>query len=314
MVKKFDIKALSGREVLLFLFFVLVACCLWLMLTLNQNYETDIKFDISLKDVPADVKLPEKEGTFIVRVRDRGTTLMNYALDEFLPLSFEYRDLAARKGRIALPASVVTKKVKKQLHSSTAIVSVHPDTLYFYTQESAVKYPVCLNANVVSAREYAIGSVMVSPDSVWVFAPASVIDTLKYISTELVEKSDARDTLSLKVALDVPRGVTCNPAEVAVTVPVFPVTQKSFYIPVKGIDFPDTYGLRTFPPRVRVQVNVSLDNYDLVNAEDFEVGISYLDVYGSDDNRAKLRLLRAPQGVKDVRITPVEVDYIIEEK
>ena len=314
MVKRFDIKALSGREVLLFLFFVLVACCLWLMLTLNQNYETDIKFDVSLKDVPADVRLPQKEGAFVVRVRDRGTTLMNYALDEFLPLSFDYRELAARKGRLSLPSSVVIKKVKKQLHSSTAIISVQPDTLFFYTQESAVKYPVLVNTKVTPAREYAVGDMKILPDSVWVFAPAAVTDTLKHISTQLIEKGDVRDTLSLNVSLDIPRNATCNPAEVAVTIPVFPVTQKSFYIPVKGIDLPDTYVLRTIPSRVQVKVNVSLDNYDLVNAEDFEVGVSYFDIYDSANNRAKLKLLRAPKGVKEVKIAPMEVEYIIEEK
>lgn len=78
--------------------------------------------------------------------------------------------------------------------------------------------------------------------------------------------------------------------------------------------FPDTYRLRTFPSRVQVKLNVKSDDYDLVNADDFEVGVSYLDIYGSDSNRAEVKLLRAPSWVKDVRIVPENVEYIIEQQ
>lgn len=304
--------ALNGRDMLLFLFFVLVSCCLWLMMTLNRDYETDVKFSISVKEVPEDISFSSQDEELIVRVSDRGTTLMNYKLETFLPISVNYSELINKKGRLTLPVSVLQKRIKKQLRSSTSILSISPDTLLYYTEESAVKYPVVFNGDVKPARQYALGDITVSPDSVWVFAPAQVTDTLKMISTDFYSKEDLRDTLHITLPLASSGNVSCNPGEVSVVIPVYPYTQKSFELPVYGIDFPETYRLRTFPSRVQVKLNVNLDDYKLINADDFEVGISYLDIYGSESNRAELKLLRAPSQASDVKIVPSVVEYIIE--
>lgn len=304
----------AGRDMLLFLFFVLVSCCLWLMLTLNRDYETDIKFSLSVKEVPGDVSFSPQSEELIVRVSDRGTTLMNYKLETFLPISVNYSELVNRKGRLVLPVSALQKRVKKQLRSSTAILSMHPDTLLYYTKESAVKYPVQFSGAVVAARQYALGDVVITPDSVWVFAPSQVADTLKSISTEFLVKEELRDTLNITLPLAVAADVRCNPSEVNVTIPVYPYTQKSFELPVRGIDFPDTYKLRTIPSRVQVKMNVKSDDYKLVNADEFEVGISYLDIYGSESNRAELKLFRSPSWAKDIKIVPSTVEYIIEQQ
>lgn len=299
---------------MLFLFFVLVSCCLWLMLTLNRDYETDIQFNLSIKEVPEDISFSSQDEELIVRVADRGTTLMNYKLGTFLPVTVNYSELVNRKGRLTLPVSALQKRIKKQLASSTSIIAIQPDTLLYYTKESAVRYPIRFNGLVTPARQYAVGDIVVAPDSVWVFAPAQVADTLEYLSTAYFSREELRDTLNITLPLEFADNVSCNPAEVNVTIPVYPFTQKSFELQVHGVDFPDTYRLRTFPPRVQVKMNVKSDDYELVNADDFEVGISYLDIYGSDSNRAEVKLLRCPSWVKDARIVPNIVEFIIEQQ
>ena len=51
MIKDF-FKKLKGSSLLPFLFFLLVSCCLWLSLVLNEDYETDIPFSVSILNVP----------------------------------------------------------------------------------------------------------------------------------------------------------------------------------------------------------------------------------------------------------------------
>lgn len=285
------------------------------MLTLNQNYETDIKFNVTIKEKPEDVTFTSEDEEIVVRVRDRGTTLMNYKLESFMPISVNYSEFVNRKGRLLLPQSVLQKRIKKQLQSSTSLLSVYPDTLVYYTQESAVRFPVKVVGEFEPARQYALGNVTVSPDSVWVFAPVQVADTMRVLYTEPREERELRDTLVYKVALMVPESVnSCTPSEVTVTVPVYPYAQKSFKLPVIGVDFPDTYKLRTFPSHVQVMLNVSMDNYNRIDADDFEVGVSYLDVFESDNNQAPVKLIRAPHYAKDVVILPSAVEYIIEKQ
>lgn len=285
------------------------------MLTLNQNYETDIRFNVTIKEKPEDVTFTSEGEEIVVRVRDRGTTLMNYKLESFMPISVNYSEFVNRKGRLLLPLSVLQKRIKKQLQSSTSLLSVYPDTLVYYTQESAVRFPVKVVGEFEPARQYALGDVTVSPDSVWVFAPVQVADTMKVLYTEPREERELRDTLVYKVALMVPESVNSStPSEVTVTVPVYPYAQKSFKLPVIGVDFPDTYKLRTFPSHVQVMLNVSMDNYNRIDADDFEVGVSYIDVFESDNNQAPVKLIRAPHYAKDVVILPSAVEYIIEKQ
>ncbi len=285
------------------------------MLTLNKEYETDIKFDVVIKDVPENVTFSSNEDEVVMRVRDYGTTLMNYKLGSFIPLTVDYSELINKKGRLSLPVTMLRKRAKKYLQSSTRILSYSPDTLVYYTEASAVKFPVSLKGEFSPARQYALGDVVLSPDSVWVFAPLRVVDSIKSISTVPTVRDELRDTLVFTVPLDVPEAVNrCTPSEVVVTVPVYPYAQKSFKLPIMGVDFPDTYKLRTFPSDVQVMLNVSMDNYNKISAEDFEVGVSYLDVFDSESTNAKVKLLRAPSYATDVVVVPAEVGYIIEKQ
>lgn len=312
-MKNKSIKSLSGRDFLPFLFFLLVSCCLWLMLTLNQDYETDIRFSVSVKGVPDDVKISSQDQEVLVRVRDRGTTLMNYKLGSFLPISVNYSEFMNKKGRLLLPAEMLQKNIKKQLSSSTSFLAFSPDTLIYYTQESATRFPVALNGAFKPARQYALGDVVLAPDSVWLFAPLQVADSIKHIYTQRIERNELRDTLVVTLPLDIPGSVnSCTPSEVTITVPVYPYTQKSFRLPVHAVDFPDTYKLRTFPSQVQVMFNVSMDKYNRVSADEFEVGVSYIDVFDSESTTVAVKLLRAPSYATDVVVVPSDVEYIIE--
>ena len=314
VLKNKNIKLFTGREVLLFLFFVMVSCCLWLMLTLNRDYEDDIKFKLSIKEVPEDISFSSADEELIVHIKDKGTNLMNYKFESFLPVSLPYSDFANKNGRLTLPASSLQKIIKNKLNSATVIMGMHPDTIVLYTQESAVKRPVALKVNVVPARQYALGDVKVYPDSVWVFASSAVTDTLKTVVAESLLRSDVRDTVRVTLPLKPLHNVNYNPAEVEVVIPVYPYTQKVLELPVVGIDFPEMYKLQTIPSKVSLQVNVSLENYASIQPEEFELGISYFDVYGAETNKAEVRVLRAPKGVKDVKIVPSLVEYIIEQR
>lgn len=310
---KFNLKSLTGRETLIFLFFLLVSCCLWLMLTLNQDYETDIKVEVNIKDVPENIGFSASgEEVLTVRLRDRGTTLINYTFASFLPITVDYRELINRKGRLALPTSLLRRHIEGQMVSSTAILSMHPDTFVYYTRESALRYPVRLNAKYNVARQYVAGTPKIIPDSVWIYAPASLTDTLQAVNVELKVEDELRDSLSVELPITTISGVKCSPSKVQVVIPVSPFAEKSFEVPIIGVGFPENCRLRTFPSHVKVLMNVNMAMYEHISATDFEVGVDYTSVQGGT-SRAKLRILSAPENVRDIRIVPTEVEYLIEQ-
>ena len=45
----------KSREFLIFLFFVFVSFCFWLLQVLNDDYETELSIPLRMKDVPENV-------------------------------------------------------------------------------------------------------------------------------------------------------------------------------------------------------------------------------------------------------------------
>ena len=71
--------AKKSREFLIFLFFVFVSFCFWLLQVLNDDYETELSIPIRMKQVPDNVVLTsELPSEMKVGVKDRGTVLVNY--------------------------------------------------------------------------------------------------------------------------------------------------------------------------------------------------------------------------------------------
>ena len=73
----------KSREFLVFLLFVFLSSSFWLLLVLNDEYETEVTIPFRMKNVPENVVLTsELPQELKVGVKDRGTVLVNYLLGQ----------------------------------------------------------------------------------------------------------------------------------------------------------------------------------------------------------------------------------------
>ena len=81
----------NSREFLIFLFFVFVSFCFWLLQILNDDYETEFSIPLRMKNVPNNVVLTsELPSELKIGVKDRGTVLTNYMLGQtFYPVTIQ---------------------------------------------------------------------------------------------------------------------------------------------------------------------------------------------------------------------------------
>ena len=283
------------------------------MMTLNKYYETEIKIPLRIKKFPNELYAVSTSGEQVtVKLRDRGTTLFNYTMQTFLPITAEYKDFSKQNGRLTLSTGSMKKQIAGQLATSTEIISLSPDSIIYYTQESTKKYPVEINGEISSAIQYEIGDIKITPDSVWVFGPKSVTDTLIFVYTEPIKKTELRDSLVFDAKLQSKKGIKYNPEKVSIEVPVTPYTEKTFEKNIKGVGFPSSYTLKAFPSKAKVIFNVNMTQIDSVQPGDFSIGILYGDIHGNTSDRVRLTLLKHPEGVRNIRIIPNEVEYLIE--
>lgn len=307
----------KSREFLIFLFFVFVSFSFWLLQVLNDDYETELSIPLKMKNVPENVVLTSELPTEIkVTVKDRGTVLVNYLLGQTIyPVTIDFEDYTDKGSQVRIPAMTLDKRISSQLNQSTKLSAVKPDTLeYIYTRGKAKKVPVKLRGEVVPERQYYIADVLCSPDSVMVYAPREILDTITAAYTEALDIEGVSDTIRQRVSLMPLKGARFTPPFSDVTFLVDVFAEKSVEVPVQGINFPSDKMLRTFPSKVHVTFQIGLSQFKSVSSEDFVVVVDYKDLKENRNEKCRPVLVQSPANVNHVRMSPQEIDYIIEQK
>ena len=309
----------KSREFLIFLFFVFVSFSFWLLQVLNDDYETELSIPLRMKNVPENVVMTSELPSEVrVGVRDRGTVLVNYLLGQtFYPVTVDFEEYAAdqKGGQVRIPAMSLSRRIAGQLNQSTKVSAVKPDTLDFiYTRGKAKKVPVELQGNVKAERPYYISDILFSPESVMVYAPKNILDTITAARTQPVELERIADTTRQRVSFEPIKGAKFVPNFDDLTFLVDVYAEKSVEVSVRGVNCPTDKLLRTFPSRVHVSFQVGLSQFKDITAEDFDVVVDYAKMDGGKEEKCRPILVRAPHNVNHIRITPTEIDYLIEQR
>lgn len=307
----------KSREFFLFMFFFFVAGGFWLLQTLNGDFEHEFSVPLRLRGVPDEVVLTSDLPPVIyVKLKDRGTVLLNYQLGKgFLPLTIEFDKVRAKGNRVTLTASEFEKQLSQQLGASSSILAVRPDTVEFYYAEArSKKVPVCFSGHLTAAKTYFLSDTIFRPDSVEVFAPVALLDTISAAYITPVECKDISDTLRRVVAIEPIKGAKFQPRAVGMDLCTDLFTDASLEIPLEGIDFPEHTVLRTFPSRVKVLFQVGRNRYKTLSENEFHLLVSYEELMQlPKGTKYEVKLLEMPKGIRNVRFDPPQVDFLIEQ-
>lgn len=314
-VKNFLLSKRS-REFFVFLFFFVIASGFWLLQTLNNDYETEFSIPVRLKGVPNNTVITSEPAPELrIKVKDKGTVLLNYMLGKsFYPITLDFSDYKGANNHVRIYASQFEKKVLSQLNVSTRLISMKPDTLeYIYSTGASKLIPVKLLGTVNAGRQYYLSDTIFKPDSVLVYAPAGILDTITTAYTQQLKLEDISDTLKQQVPLLARKGVKYVPASVEMMLPVDIYTEKTVEVPLHGVNFPADKVLRAFPSKVQVTFQVGLSRFRQISADDFHINVSYEELLRLGSDKYTVKLKKIPHGVSQVRFNPEQVDFLIEQ-
>ena len=308
----------KGRDMLVFAFFLAVSAGFWLLQKLDDTFETDISVPLELVNVPEGIiitsSLPE-EVTFTVQ--DRGTNLFNYMRRsggvEPLRLDFSVYDNGAAAGKASISATDVQRAFLQQMSSSTQVVRLTPSKFEFhYNRGMSRRVPVRFTGHVSTSSQNYLQDLTLSPDSVVVYAPKAILDTLRYAYTQNRSLEGLAKTTEFDV--DFPRipGVKCMPEKVRMTAHVDYYTEQSMKVPVIGLNFPADISLKTFPAEVTLKFRVGAAYAKTLTPANFVLAATYEELMLNPSQKFSLELRSIPYGVSNVRIYPSEVEYLLE--
>lgn len=306
------------RDIVTFLFFVVVCFIFWFVQQLEENFTHEVTMPVVLTDIPQDLVVTTDVASEIkLTVRGKGVDILPYLLFDHpadtLHLSVASYAGLEQSGRSLLIGSQIHKVAKDLLPSQVSILGVNPDTLSFYYNRGTPKrLPVRPFGTIEAQEQYCITGCTFSPESVSVYAPRNVLDTMQAIYTETLLQTELSKTQEVEVHLQNKPGVCARPEVVKMQTRVDILTGQTREVPIVGINFPANKTLRTFPANVRVVYRVPDSKAGDIKADDFTVVISYAELVGNTTNRCRPHINQTPEGVVGAHIEPVEVEYLLE--
>lgn len=307
---------LWNKQFLIFLFFLALSTVFWIFQTLNETYDGEFRVQLELRDVPDNVVITTAPpATVQVSLRDKGIALLSYRYTRTLkPVAIDFNTYANASGHVTIQASELLKQVSGQLLSSTQLLSLKPDAVQFYYNYGQCKrVPVALLGQASPARLYTLSATQLGTDSVTVYALKEQLDTITAAFTNPLNLKNLSDTTSVKAEFSKVSGVKFVPSSVNVTFCIDRLVEKTVQVPVQQVNFPASKQLRTFPASVNVSFQVGMGLYRNITSENFVLVVNYEDLLKNKSSRCRLSLKTIPPGVSHVKITPQEVEYVIEE-
>lgn len=321
-IKKAFVKAkrllarVMNRQFFIFLFFVALSTGFWFFKNLNASYEMEFDVPIKLVNIPEKAVITtELPKTLRVTVKDRGAVLLQYRyVSPFSAVKVDFTQNDAKSGHVTILSRELIKQVTRQLPSTARISSYKPDTLeYYYNYGSYQRVPVRLQGHFSTQERFGVSGISVIPDSVSVYAIQEVLDTITAAYTiaqnvDNLEQNTVKETLLRTV-----RGAKFVPNKVTTKVYVDRITEKTVQVPIQWVNFPATKVLRTFPSKVNITFQVGASKYNSISADNFVLVVSYDELINNKTGKYRLRLKTIPAGASHVRISPGEIDFLIED-
>lgn len=308
------------EEVLVFFAFLLLSFGIWMLQGLQQDYEIEIAIPVKYRNVPPGLYLSGMETeTIKARIKDKGTVLMNYSFGHrFTPVEIDFRKLDIRseeQGQVSIPGKDIEADIQKQLITSTALLGFTPNQIELsYSKRVHKEIPVLFDGTVIYEPGFQLsGEISVTPSSVTVYASKEILDTVSGIKTVYTEVKNVKKSFEKTVGLAGIEGLSFEPGQVKITVPVDEYIEKSLDVNVECVGIPDGYRVRLLPHTVKVNCNIPMGRFRDLTARLLAIRIPYPALENNLSGTQKIELSEKPEWVRNFSLSPGQIEFIIEQ-
>ena len=304
----------KGRDILLYLVFVIISFAFWAILSLNNLIQDNYKVMFRITGIPQGVTMiNDYPREFNVTVKNNGYVLLKYMIGDNPEITVDFKKYANGNGQMLISRQELEDMLVAEFGSGTSIVSFSPESLSIkYTSLPGKKVPVEIFGDYVANFQYVVnGEIMAVPDSVTIYSDAGNLSAINKVRTEKIISRNLTDSLYVKIAIQNIKDVRAVPDSVDVMIPVEPLVTKRSSIPVIVKNLPENVSVVVFPSSVQVSYLLPMSLYNDRLDDKFEASVDYGDIQG---NNAKLpvRIEIAPEIYQNIQLETDSVEYVIE--
>lgn len=310
-------KIKSNKKVRIFALFFLLSALFWLLIKLSREYTTTTEVLISYKDLPENKILQkEKKDKLSVKIKSIGFNLFKNKISNN-ELEVSLKNIKKKKGTTYyyLTSSLIDDLSDD--FSKSQVVAIEPDTVYVDLSKSiSKKVKVVPNLEVQYQTGYNLsGDLKITPTEITITGPSSQIDTIKTIRTEELVLKSVNNSINETVTIIKNEGldkVRYSAEEVEISGLVEKFTERSITTNFKIINIAKDYKINTFPKEVSLVFKIGLSDFNKISASDFEVVCDFKEASDNDLNFLIPKITKKPSLVKNVKIVPNKIDFLLE--
>jgi hypothetical protein len=305
------------KNVLSFLFFLVLAFIFWLMLFFQkENVEGTYKIPLKYTHIPDDVVFDNPLPPFLeVSVSDNGVQIFLLNMGKRDSLEINVAE-TIEGGNTMLQGEQYRQLIHARLFPSTTIRGYYPMSIPLATSKLQSKeLPVIFDGEITTNRANLIAdSAFFIPETVMAYGSKQSLERLTAAETEYTVFNNLKATSQLPVRISETEGVKFIPSEVDIYIPIEEYTERTFEIPVTAAHVPERLDVKFFPSRVNVTFSVTLEEYRKIVPEDFSIELDYSTFHSNEDGRVALELTGKPASVINPRISPASVEFLFESR
>lgn len=303
-----------NRNLLVYLMFFFVSIGFWCLQTLKEKTTQVIEFSYEITGVPKNVVFTSDMPQYIkVTAEGRGFDFLEYMNKSNNHITIPYDVLQRKNGKLSTEPQYIRRQMQKILGAAIDVNNCSPFILEtYYSTGKKKRVPVIFGGKVQVGMQHVLGDIKIKPDSVDIYAPQGLFDSVQSVYTDNPFYRQVEDTIKARLAIRHIHGVKIIPDSVKVQICVDLFTEKKIAVPIYCENCPSNKLVRTFPIKADVSFHVSTGKYNKITEKDFLVVIDYNDVI-QNPSRCPVQLRNYPKEVTHIHVSPEAVEYVIEQ-
>ena len=284
---------------------------------MSQDYTTDTDFPVTYTNPPANQILTHTYDSVVnIKLTSRGFDLLNILFFESRkPIQINLSGSNIRKNINSEGSYILTRNINsqilRQIKFTDRISQISPDTLRFNLEQIIYK-KIAVVSDIKftpKAQHYQYGPIKISPDSIIISGPPSMIDTIHFITIKETRFVNVDKNISSHIQLQKPNlnnKLTLSSDSVDLFIPIEKFTENTINCPVV-IRNADQNTIKLFPESVDVTYLIALKDYSNFQTDMLSVGINF----DKNKSRQTIEVFHQPSFIRITNIEPQTLDYII---
>lgn len=311
------LKRISWRKILTFSFFVLIATILWFMQIYNKSFETTINLPIKYTNIPDSIVFQDTlPPTITLRIKDDGYSIFANYIGKRDTLYLDIESFIKTGSGKVLQGNTFESFIRKSLPITTQLINYEPTRISFsYSALESKKIPVVFDGQLnLSPGFFLKNDIKITPDSVTAYGSKANLNKIMYAYTINDTINGLKNNTKINFKLANRDRIKLSPNNVSINVSVEAYVQKTVEVPVECVNLPNNLITKFFPSKVKLSFFVGVSEADSIKLKDFSVGVDYMGLQESKEASVPVRAITYPEFVKNITISPPNVQYIFEYK